>query len=108
MPIQSGSLGGGSLQANTEVMGYNCQAPAVAATVTVSFCNKTQGPILVRLAIGSGADSSAAGTVFLEYDAKVEPSGTLERSGIALSAGRKIFVRSNLANIDYAIYGYEK
>lgn len=108
MPIQSGTLGGGTLAAGVEQIAYNCAAPAVAAGVTVSFCNKTSGNAKVRLAIGAGADSTVAGTTFLEFDATIPPNEPLERTGIALSAGRKLFVKSDVAGVDYAVYGFEK
>ncbi|NIA00859.1 hypothetical protein [Massilia sp. CCM 8734] len=108
MPVKSGTLGGGNLAAGAEVMAYECQAPATAATATVSFCNKTGGNVRVRLAIGPGPDTKAPGTVFLEYDAPMEPNEPLERTGIAVSVGRKIFVRSDKAEVDYYISGYEK
>ncbi|MYM70538.1 hypothetical protein GTP45_27550 [Pseudoduganella sp. FT55W] len=106
MAVKSGDLGGGTLEAGKEKIGYACAAPAVAATITVSFCNKSLGPVKVRLALGPGADSKAAGTRFLEFDSEV--GKTLERTGIAVSAGTNVFVQCDQANTDYAIYGYEK
>lgn len=108
MPIKSGDLGGGTLAAGIEQEGYICQAPAIAVGFSVAFCNKTLGPVKVRLAIGAGADSSAAGTIFLEYDATLPPGGVLERTGLAISVGKKVFVKSDTSGVDFAIYGFEK
>lgn len=108
MPIKSGDLGGGTLAAGIEQTGYICQAPAIAVGFSVAFCNKTLGPVKVRLAIGEGADSNAAGTIFYAYDMLIPPSGGLERTGLAMSAGKKVFVKSDTNGVDFAIYGFEK
>ena len=108
MSIKSGTLGGGTLAAGVEQIAYACNAPAVAVVCTVSFCNKTLGPVKVRLAVGSGADSSAQGTVFLIHDRTIGPNGTLERTGVAISAEKKLFVKADLSGVDFAVYGFEK
>lgn len=108
MPIKSGTLGGGTLTANQEVMAYSCVAPAIAAGFTVGFCNKTPGEVKLRLAIGPGPDSAAPGTRFIEYDAAVPGNEPLERNGLACSIGDKVFVTSNTTGVDYAVYGFEK
>lgn len=108
MPIKRGTLGGCNLAAGVEQIAYACNAPAIAAGYTVSFCNKNTVAVKVRLAIGSGDDSNAAGTTFLEYDATIQPNEPLERTGLAISAGKKIFVKSDTANVDCAVYGFEK
>lgn len=91
-----------------ETLAYACEAPAVAVAATVSFCNKTAVTVRVRLAIGPGPDASAPGTTFLEYGARLEANEPLERTGIALSVGRKLFVHSDTAGVDFAVYGFEK
>ncbi len=108
MSIKSGTLGGDNLVGGVEKIAYECNAPAVAVSCIVSFCNKTLGPVKVRLAFGSGADSSAQGTIFLIHDKTIEPNGTLERTGVAISAGKKLFVKSDLSGVDVAVYGFEK
>lgn len=108
MTIKSGDLGGGTLAGGIEQVGYICQAPAIAAGFSVSFCNKTLGPVKVRLAIGTGADSNAVGTIFFAYDMLIPPSGVFERTGLAISVGKKVFVKSDTNGVDYSIYGFEK
>ncbi|NVM80052.1 hypothetical protein FHW83_005897 [Duganella sp. SG902] len=108
MPIQSGHLGGATLPLNTDTKVYQCQAPAVAATFTVNICNKTDTVALVRLGHGTGADMSAAGSLYYEHDEEVKPHGVLERTGLATSVGRSVFARSSVAGVDVSVYGYEK
>lgn len=108
MAIKSGLLGTANLAGNVEANPYTCVAPAVAVTCTVNFCNKNSKPAKVRLAIGTGADSTAPGTVFLEFDAQITGTEVLERGGIALSPGCKLFVKSDQDSVDVAVYGYEK
>ena len=109
MPIQSGKLGAVDLASTAEQTLYTCGAGgtgAVAATATVSFCNRTSGTVTVRLAVGTGG--GAATTDYLEYDAQIPASGVLERTGIVLSAGEKIFVKSSAAGVTVRAYGFEK
>lgn len=108
MPIKLGTLGGANLTAGQEQIAYECTDPAVAASYSVCFCNKNDAPVKVRLAIGSGANSGAAGTRFLEYDAIILPHEPLERTGLAISPGYKVFVLSDTSNVDCSIYGFEK
>ena len=89
MALKAGTLGGGNLVANQEQIGYACEAPAVAATISVSFCNMNNIPTKVRLAIGPGLNSSAAGTRFIECTT-LEAGQPLDRGGIPLSAGMKV------------------
>lgn len=108
MAIKSGSLGGGTLAKDIEVVAYECKAPAIAAGVTISICSKTTALPKVRISIGAGADSAAVGSVFLEHGAPIVYGTPLERGGIAVSVGKKIFISSDTADVDYAVYGFEK
>lgn len=106
--LKYGFLGGANLVANQEVSPYQCDAPAVAVAFTVSFCNRGAAPAAVYLSHGTGADSKAAGTLFLESGWIVEPGKTRERTGLALSAGRKLFAMSDTDAVDVEIHGFEK
>jgi hypothetical protein len=108
MAILSGTLGGQALLAGQEAKPYSCAAPAVAVAFTVSFCNKTTGPVRVRLAHGPGATTATAGTLYWEYDTVIQPNEVLERTGLAMSAGRSVFAQSDTAGVDISIYGFEK
>lgn len=106
--LKSGTLGGANLVANQWVKLYTVSAPAVAASFTASFCNKTIDTAAVMLAYGPGADQNAAGTIFWEFNAKVDPEEPLERTGLAVSVGMNVWAMSDRDNIDVALFGYEK
>lgn len=106
--LKAGILGGAELDGATQVTLYEVQAPAVAASFTVSFCNKGALPAAVFLAYGPGADSSAPGTRHWEHNAIVNPGTPLERTALALSAGQKLFAWSDSPLVDVSVHGFEK
>lgn len=106
--LKSGTLGGANLTANNWIKLYTCSAPAVAASFTASFCNKTIDTGAVQLCYTPGADQTAPGTIFWEFNGKVDPEEPLERTGLAVSVGMSVWAMSDRDNIDVAMYGYEK
>lgn len=108
MALKSGTLGFGTLDGVNEVIAYEVQAPAVAGVFTLSVCNKGALPVAVFVSHGTGAKSQEAGTAFWEFSAIVKPGIPLERTGLALSVGRKVFISSDTAGVDYSIHGFEK
>lgn len=108
MALQSGHLGGTNLTANNEATVYQCLAPTTSTTFTAAFCNKTSSTVRVRLAHGTGANSSSPGTLFYEFDAEIPANDVLERAGLVTSVGRKIFAVSDKDGVDISIFGFEK
>lgn len=106
--LKAGYLGGAELDGVNEVALYEVQAPAVAATFTVSFCNKGAAPAAVYLAHGPGPTSVAAGTRFWEHNAIVQPGTPLERTALVLGQGRKLFAWSDAGQVDVSVHGFEK
>lgn len=76
------------------------------AVFTVSLCNRAAAPVKVRLALTNGADP--VDDDWIEYDAGIPAAGVLERTGIALSAGQKVFVRASVAGVSAVAYGVEE
>lgn len=92
----TGNVSGFDLAAATDTLIYTCPV-GKRASVTVSFANRGTGTPKVCLARGTGA--SPAATDYLEYDATVAIGTPLIRSGIPLSAGDKVWVRSDLGTV---------
>ena len=44
---------------------------------------------------------------YLEYEAEILPGGVLERTGVVLEAGRRLYARSSTANTVVMVYGIE-
>lgn len=103
--MASGKLGSASLAANTDTLLYTVPGGAVA-TVNVRFANRTTSAITVRLAVGSGA--APADADYLSYDLPIPASGIAEDTGLVLSAGEKIWARSNAAGTSVRIHGFEE
>lgn len=92
----TGGVSGFDLAATTDTLIYTCPA-GKRASVTVAFVNRGTGSPKVRLARGTGA--SPAATDWMEYDATVAAGTPLIRSGIPLSAGDKVWARSDLGAV---------
>lgn len=73
------------------------------AVMTVSLCNRGATAAKVRLALTEAA--APVDDDWIEFDAVLPGFGVLERTGIALAAGQKVFVRSDVANVSAVAYG---
>lgn len=100
--MASGKLGAADLAAEADTLIYTVPAGKVA-TVNVRFANRNAAEVKIRLAIGTGATPAAED--YLDYDVPVIL--ILEDTGLALSAGEKIWVRSDTANVSVRAHGME-
>lgn len=100
----SGLLGKALLPAAVEK--ELCQVPAdvPSGTVTVCFCNTSADPARVRLAITAKVSPSAED--YLEFDYQLPGNSPLERGGIAVSPGERVFCRSDAAGVSVRVHGY--
>lgn len=97
-------LGAADLAATTNTTLYT--APALTqAVATVGLCNRNGSAQTVRLALAA-ADTPTA-SEWLEYDFSVPANGVLERTGIALDAGKKLVVYAGGAGISAVAFGME-
>ncbi|TSE33027.1 hypothetical protein [Tepidimonas charontis] len=76
------------------------------ATININCCNVGASSARVRLAVS--ADATPADAQWIEWDAALDPSGVLERTGIVLSAGQKLFARSDTGAVNVAVWGIEE
>jgi hypothetical protein len=82
-------------------------APAGYFTVaTVSFANRSNNAVTVRLGISSSA-TTIGSNEFIEYETEVLSHGVLERTGLVIQAGYSILVRSSQINVNAVAYGIE-
>lgn len=72
-------------------------------TVNIRVVNRTANDVKVRVAIGTGA--APADGDYIEYDTIVEPGVPLENTGIAISSGEKVWVRSDIAGCCARVHG---
>lgn len=110
MTVNSGKLGNADLGAAANTTVYTCGSgvgnTAVAATVTVSLCNRGAAPATVRIAVAAAAAPTAA--EYIEYGVTLPAGGVLERTGIVLSAGERIVAYSDAATVSARVHGFEK
>lgn len=103
--MTSGKLGTANLAAGADTLVYTVPASTVA-TVNVRVANRNAAAAKIRVAIGIGASPDAAD--YIDYDASVPANGILEDTGIVCSAGEKIWVTSDVANVSVRVHGFEE
>lgn len=103
--MASGRLGTpANLTAATNTTIYTVPADTFSV-VTVSICNRSNSPVMVRMAISTTANPTDA--EWLEYDTELLAKGVLERTGLVMSATQQLVVRSSAANVNAVAFGIE-
>jgi len=100
----TGGVSGFDLAAATDTLIYTCPV-GKRASVTISFANRGAAGAKVRLARGVGGAPAAID--YLEYDSQIVPGTPLIRSGLPLSAGDKLWARSDLVSVTVQVEGVE-
>ncbi len=103
--MASGKFGAADLVAATDTE-ICTVAAGKAATLSVCIANRGSAQVRVRVAISAEAAPAAAD--YIEYDTPIPANGVLERTGLVLSAGEKIFVRSDLATVSARVHGFDE
>lgn len=105
--MANGILGSTDLAAATYTEFYGVPADNFVVA-TVAFTNKNATSVTVRLAATKPTNSGIPQSDdYLEYESEVLPGGVLERTGVVLEAGRRLFARSSDANTVVMVYGIE-
>jgi len=82
------------------------------ASFTISMTNRSASPVKVRIAL---TDSTSIGLdEFIAYDQTIYGNETLERSGLVLTQGQFVYIRSSavavggVGGVNAVVYGYEE
>lgn len=97
-------LGSNDLAATTLTLVYTVPALKQAA-ITVSMCSRS-GTAAIRLAVSNGGAPTDG--QYLEYGATLDAGEVLERSGIALQAGDRVYAYASAAGVSVNVYGIEE
>lgn len=104
--MSSGKLGEpADLAAGVDTLIYTVPAGTVAAA-NIRLTNRNSVGIKVRIAVGSGAGPATKD--YIEYDAPVPANTPLEDTQVVMSAGEKLWVRSDTANVSARAHGFEE
>lgn len=81
------------------------------AVLSLNLCNRSAGIVGVRVALTTGAAPTDAD--WIEYDTPLPAAGgangsVLERTGLALGAGQKLYVRAAAAGVSASVFGIEE
>jgi hypothetical protein len=103
--MASGTLGQASLAANTNTTVYTVPG-ATTATVNISVVNTNSAtPVSFELAVA--ATSTPAASEYLLKSLVLDPQQSFEKTGVVISTGKLVVVRSTAANVSVNVYGYE-
>lgn len=91
--------------ANADQLLYT--APAGKRSIaSLNLTNRTAGSVLVRVALTKGA--APADADWIEYETTVPGRTPLVRTGLALAAGDRLYVRASAAGCNAVLYGIEE
>lgn len=104
--MASGKLGIAQLSAGADTIVYTVPAGnlAVVNFNMVNLSATTDAYVTVSIS----EDSSPSAGEYIEYSARLNPSGVLERTGIAMSAGEKLIFNSDINNVNIRVHGIEE
>jgi hypothetical protein len=102
--MATGRLGAADLSATTNTTLYTCPA-STFAIANVSICNRNATSVTVRLALASS--TTPGGAEWLEFGVTLPANSVLERTGLALDAGKILVVWASTTSVNAVAYGIE-
>ena len=91
--------------AATDTQLYVCPSNKTAS-FTITMVNRTANPVNVRIAL---TDTTSIGNdEYIAYDQVIYPNEAYERSGLVLTQGQFVYVRSSATGVNAVVYGYEE
>lgn len=101
--MASGILGTWDLFQNINQAVYvnNYDGPSI---VTINVCNRTTTIAAISIAISDSA-TSPADSEWIEYNVQIGPNAVLLRTGVAISTGKYVVVKSNRDSVNCVVTG---
>lgn len=98
--MTTGKLGSADLLAATDALLFTAAAVQI---FNVRFTNRNTTEVKIRVAIGTGA--APVGADYIDYDVPISGNRILEDTGLVVSSGEKVWVRSDTANVSVRAHG---
>jgi len=91
--------------AATDTQLYACPSNKTAS-FTLTMVNRSASQVTVRVAL---TDTTSVGAdEYIAYEQIIYPGEAYERSGLVLTQGQFVFVRSSATGVNAVMYGYEE
>ena len=104
--MASGILGQAAPSASTDTSVYTVPASTLSV-VNINVLNRSaSNPVNVRIALAAAGTPTNA--EYIEYDVTVPAKGVVERTGLALNAGKLVVVQCSTADTSVSVYGLEQ
>ena len=104
--MASGILGQSAPSANTNTSVYTVPSSTLSVVNVMVINRSASNPVDVRIALaGSGSPNT---NEWIEYDVTVPPKGVVERTGMALQAGKSVVVYNSTADTSVTVTGLEQ
>ena len=104
--MASGILGQSAPTASTDTTVYTVPASTLSV-VNINVLNRSaSNPVNVRIALAAAGTPTNA--EYIEYDVTVPAKGVVERTGLALNAGKLVVVQCSTADTSVSVYGLEQ
>ena len=104
--MASGILGQSAPTASTDTSVYTVPASTLSV-VNINVLNRSgSNPGNVRIALA--ASGTPTSSEYIEYDVTVPAKGVVERTGIALQAGKIVVVQCSTGDTTVNVYGLEQ
>jgi len=104
--MASGILGQAAPTASTDTTVYTVPASTLSV-VNINVLNRSaSNPVNVRIALAAAGTPTSA--EYIEYDVTVPAKGVVERTGLALNAGKLVVVQCSTGDTSVSVYGLEQ
>ncbi len=104
--MASGILGQAAPTASTDTSVYTVPASTLSV-VNINVLNRSaSNPVNVRIALA--ASGTPTNSEYIEYDVTVPAKGVVERTGLALNAGKQVVVYVSTGDTSVSVYGLEQ
>lgn len=91
--------------ANTDTLLYTVPS-SVTASFSLCLTNRTSSPVTVRIALTNAL--SVSNDSYIAYEVTVYGNEVYERSGLVLTTGQYVYVRSSTTGVNAVAWGYEE